>query len=74
MAQLHCYIPDAIAEKFKQKAKESNLSTSKYLALLVKKETTGRWPDEYFELAGSWQGSPLNRPDQLPIEQRPGLK
>ena len=64
MTQLHCYVPDRIADLFKQKAKKANLSTSKYLALLVKKETAGQWPDNYFDLVGSWQGEPsrgLNR-------------
>ena len=74
MAQLHCYVPDAIAEIFKKKAKEANVSTSKYLAFLVKKETDNQWPDKYFDLPGSWQGEPITRPDQLDIEQRIGLK
>jgi hypothetical protein len=73
MAQLHCYVPDQIADQFKQRAKEANLSTSKYLALLVKQETAGQWPDDYFDLAGSWQGEPMSRPDQLSFEQRIGL-
>ena len=74
MAQLHCYVPDEIADSFKQKAKKANLSTSKYLALLVKQETAGRWPDNYFDLAGSWQGEPIVRPEQLKLEQRAGLE
>ncbi len=74
MAQLHCYIPDNLAILFKQKAKEAGLSTSKYLAYLVKKETINDWPENYFDLAGSWQGEPLVRPDQLDIEQRTGFE
>ena len=74
MAQLHCYVPDEIADLFKQKAKEANLSTSKYLALLVKQNTAGQWPDNFFDLAGSWQGEPIVRPDQLDVEQRVGFK
>ena len=74
MAQLHCYIPDNLAVLFKEKAKKAGLSTSKYLAYLVKKETAGQWPENYFDLAGSWQGTPLVRPDQLNIEQREGLQ
>lgn len=70
MAQLHCYVPDEIANRFKQKAKEAKLSTSKYLALLVKQNTAGQWPDNFFDLAGSWQGEPIVRPDQLEFEQR----
>ena len=29
---------------------------------------------KYFDLAGSWQGAPLVRPDQLDIEQREGIQ
>jgi len=74
MTQLHCYVPDRIADLFKQKAKKANLSTSKYLALLVKKETAGQWPDNYFDLVGSWQGEPITRPEPLDLEPRIGLK
>ena len=74
MAQLHCYIPDNVASLFKQKAREAGLSTSKYLALLVNKETSAQWPDNYFDLAGSWLGAPLTRPDQPNIEEREELK
>ena len=70
MAQLHCYVPDKIADLFKQKAEKARLSTSKYLALLVKQETAAQWPDNYFDLAGSWQGEPIVRPGQLEFEQR----
>jgi hypothetical protein len=45
MAQLHCYVPDDIADLFRKKAEKARLSTSKYLALLVKKETSEKWPD-----------------------------
>jgi len=74
MAQLHCYIPDNIADKFHQKAKQANLSTSKYLALLIKQEITDEWPDNYFDLFGSWEGEPLERPEQGDFENRLELK
>ncbi len=70
MSQLHCYVPEETAEIFKKKAKQANLSTSKYLALLVKKETSQAWPENYFDLFGSWEGKPLERPEQLDSEKR----
>ncbi|HKL01841.1 MAG TPA: hypothetical protein VJ943_16435 [Desulfotignum sp.] len=70
MAQLHCYVPDDIADLFKKKAKKARLSTSKYLALLVKMETSEKWPDHYFDLVGSWEGEPLQRPESLDLEKR----
>ncbi len=70
MAQLHFYIPDQLAEKVKVKAEHSHLSVSKYLAKLVKKEVADEWPDNYFEVFGSWEGQPLERPTQDEVETR----
>ncbi len=69
MAQLHCYVPDKIAQMFKQKAQHAHLSTSKYLAFLVKKEITDEWPEGFFDLFGSWEGD-LTRPEQDDYERR----
>jgi len=74
MAQLHCYVPDEIAEKFHQKAKHAQLSVSKYLAGIIKKEIASEWPDNYFDLFGSWEGEPLERAGQGDYEQRQELK
>jgi len=73
MAQLHFYVPDSIAEKIKNKAQKEHLSVSKYMAKLARKEVENEWPDGYFELFGKWQGSELERSEQLPIEQRKTL-
>jgi len=73
MAQLHFYIPDAIAEKIKIKAEHAHLSVSKYLAELAKREVASEWPENYFNNFGQWQGEPLQRPDQNAMEQRERL-
>jgi len=73
MAQLHFYIPDSIAEKIKDKAEKAHLSVSKYIAELARKEVANEWPEGYFEIFGKWQGGELERPEQLPIEQREAL-
>ena len=73
MSQLHCYVADDVAKKLKQKAEASHLSVSKYLSLLVKREVESRWPDDYFQCFGSWQGDPLERPAQGDYEKRLGL-
>jgi hypothetical protein len=67
MARLHCYVPDDIAELFRKKAEQKGLTASKYLALLVKKEISEKWPDDYFDLVGSWEGEPLQRPESSPL-------
>ena len=74
MPQLHCYVKEDLADKLQQKAQQAHLSVSKYLALLIEKEVEIRWPDNYFELFGSWEGEPLERADQGQYETRPGLE
>jgi len=73
MTQLHCYVPDDVASKLQKKAQQAHLSVSKYLAFLVKKEVENQWPEDYFELFGSWEGTPLERPVQNDYEQREGF-
>ena len=74
MAQLHCYVPDEVAEKLSQKAKNAHLSVSKYLSMMVKNEICSEWPEGYFDLFGSWEGDSLERPEQGEFEQRLELK
>ena len=73
MAQLHCYVPDDVAEQFRKKAKHAHLSASKYLAKLIKREIHTQWPENYFELFGSWEGERLDRPQQGEYEKRAEL-
>ena len=70
MPQLHCYVPDIVAEKLQNKAEQSHLSVSKYLAELVKKDLGTDWPDDFFDLFGAWEGEPLVREDQGELEER----
>ena len=72
MTQLHCYVPNDIAEKVQLRAAEAGLSMSRYLAELVKRDAdvnTG-WPEGYFDIFGKWEGELFERPPQLPMEQR----
>lgn len=74
MAQLHCYVPDQVAERLHQKAEKAGLSISRYLGELIKKDLTAAWPEGYFqEVIGGWQGEPLERPPQGSYEIRPEL-
>lgn len=74
MAQIHCYVPDQVAEKLHEKASDAHLSISKYLALLVKKDMGSDWPKDYFDIFGSWEGDDLQRPDQGDCEPRLELR
>lgn len=71
MPQLHFYVPDKIAKRIKEKAKARNMSVSKFVAETMQRETHLGWPEGYFErVVGKWQGEPLERPKQLPLEER----
>ncbi len=70
MSQLHCYVNDELAKRFQEKAEQSNLSVSKYLAVLVEREVKNQWPDGYFELFGKWEGEPLARSPIVDYEER----
>lgn len=75
MTQLHCYVPEEVAERLKRKAAQAHLPVSKYLATLVRKDTGSEWPEGYFEqVFGQWQGAPLERPPQGDYEDRPELE
>jgi hypothetical protein len=76
MAQLHCYVPEDIARQAQQKAAQSGLSLSRYLAELVKRDTVNNagWPEGYFDLFGKWEGEPLERLPQGEYEKRLELK
>ena len=76
MAQLHCYVPEEIAQQAQRRATQSGLSLSRYLAELVKRDAgTGVvWPEDYFDIFGKWEGAPLERPAQLPLEERLKIK
>ena len=72
MSQLHFYVPDEVETQIRVKAKQANLSLSKYLAEIVKRETSAQnqWPAGYFDLFDAWQGEPQDRPADLALETR----
>jgi len=75
MAQLHFYVPEPIAAEIRRRAEARGLSTSRFVAELVSREMSGGWPPGFFEqVAGSWEGEPLERPEQLPFEERDPLR
>ena len=76
MTQLHCYVPDDIAQQVQRRASLAGLSLSRYLAELVKRDVSPDkdWPVAYFDNFGQWEGTPLERPEQPPLEERLALK
>lgn len=74
MPQLHMYVPEQVAKSLRDRARAKNMSISKYLAELVEREVVNDWPEGYFEgVLGRWQGVPLERPEQLELEERDPL-
>ena len=76
MAQLHCYVPEEIAQQAQRRAAQSGLSLSRYLAELVKRDAgaSASWPEGYFDIFGKWEGAPLERPPAMPLEERVKIK
>ena len=76
MAQLHCYVPEEIAQQAQRRATQSGLSLSRYLAELVKRDAdaSAGWPEGYFDIFGKWEGAPLERPVSVSLEERLEIK
>ena len=71
MPQLHCYLPDDVAESLKRKAAQAGMSVSRYLAELAKQDVGQSWPEGYFErVFGCGEIDPIQRPAQGALEQR----
>lgn len=72
MTQLHCYVPEDIAQQAQRRAEQAGLSLSRYLAELVKRDAAqaNGWPEGYFDLFGKWEGEPLERLPQGEFEER----
>jgi hypothetical protein len=76
MTQLNCYVPDSLAEQVQRRANQAGLSLSRYLTELIKRDVAAEttWSEAYFENLGTWEGTRLERPEQLPLEERLELK
>jgi hypothetical protein len=71
MPQLHCYVPEPVARKVQERAEAAGVSTSRYLAELIRRDVGSGWPEGYFEqVVGSWQGEELVRPEEPALETR----
>lgn len=76
MAQLHCYVPEEIAQQVQRRAAQAGVSLSRYLAELVKRDAgaSASWPEGYFDNFGKWEGTPPERPPASTLEDRLKIK
>ncbi len=74
MPQLHCYVPEELAARLRQRAEAHGLSVSRYLAEMVRRDVETSWPAHFFsEVVGGWQGEALTRPAEGEPEVRDAL-
>lgn len=74
MPQLHAYVPQDVAARLHRKAESKRLTTSRYLAEIIRRDVGQGWPEGFFdEVVGGWQGPPLERPLQPQPDERPPL-
>ena len=75
MPQLNLYVNDELAERIQRAAKKADMSVSRYLAEVVRREVSAEWPAGFFEeVIGGWQGKPLERATQGAFEKRDVLE
>lgn len=67
MSKLSFYVSDALEAVIRCKARQANMSLSKYLAEVVKREfeIQNHWPESYIALCDDWRDEPLARPSPL---------
>jgi hypothetical protein len=71
MPQLCCHVPEPIARKVRERAEAAGVSTSRYLAELIRRDVGSGWPEGYFErVVGGWQGEELVRLEQPALDAR----
>lgn len=58
MSQLTIYLPEDLHKKILTAAKAKDLSTSKWVAEILKREVDESWPEEIKQMVGAWQDFP----------------
>jgi hypothetical protein len=55
MGQVTIYLDNEIESKMKIAARASRLSVSRWIANIIKDKMSTEWPQDVFNLAGSWK-------------------
>ena len=72
MAQLAIYIDEQLADRLEKAVKASGKSKSKWVADAIQAVLQDRWPEGFFELAGSWEDDAS--PDEIIKRIRQGME
>lgn len=72
MSQLAIYIDDKLAKKLDKAVKASGKSKSKWVAGAIEGALQDKWPDGFFDLAGSWDDD--YGPDEIMSRIRTGME
>ncbi len=72
MPQLAIYLDEDIAKKLDRAVKKSGKSRSKWVADLIKAKLEDDWPEDFFDLAGAWEGP--ESPEEILISIRKGIE
>jgi hypothetical protein len=69
VAQITIYLPDPVARHLRREARRAKKSLSAYMTeLAVGHSTRVEWPDWFFELEGSCEGT-LEAPEDPPLDR-----
>lgn len=55
MAQLAIYLEEGVARDLKKVSRKSGLSRSEWVSRVIRKELSGRIPEEFFNVLGTWE-------------------
>jgi hypothetical protein len=58
MGQITIYLDSKTEKKMINTVKKSGKSKSKWVADLIREKTSGSWPENIIDLAGSWSDMP----------------
>ncbi|MDY6951949.1 MAG: CopG family transcriptional regulator [Thermodesulfobacteriota bacterium] len=56
MPQLAIYIDEELSKKLNKAIEVSGKSRSRWVADVIKAKLADEWPEDFFDLAGSWEG------------------
>ena len=72
MTQLAIYLDEQLAERLEKTVKASGKSKSKWVSDVIKAALQDEWPEDFFNLAGSWKDNA--GPDEIMKRIRQGVE